>query len=97
MLVSLDNLCYASIVSLSTTIGTTRGLVPTVGVLSCKEQRIGSTPISSSKTFTAGYNQTADGEPHKLADVRSTRTPAPINPVGRFGFAEATRPDQFSR
>lgn len=38
----------------------------------------GSIPVSGSKNI-AGYNQTADGESHKLTDVGSIPTPATKN------------------
>jgi hypothetical protein len=95
-----------------TIIGTTRGLVSPVlaGHRACNAVYAGSIPVTSSKSFTAGYNQTADGEAHNLADVGSIPAPAtnqrqhmfidavaaPAGSItGRINF-EATRPDQTS-
>ena len=90
-------MCDTNFVLGLTTIGTTRGLVSPVlaGHFPCKEACAGSIPVTSSIRSEPGYNQTADGEAHNLADVRSTRTPG-TNPTVRFGQAK-TRPDQFSR
>lgn len=71
--------------------------------------RAGSIPVTGSKHFAAGYNQLADGEPHKLADTGANPVPVTTSPtfldargipvdanIGRVTF-EQTRPDQSSR
>ena len=93
---------------LKSQIGTTRGLVPTVGRVSCKGAGVGSTPTSSSKDLTAGWRSPECRQAHNLEIAGSK--PAPTtnfrqrsftdipagNPMGMVAF-EATRPDQHSR
>jgi Autographiviridae endonuclease VII len=66
-------------VELLTTVSNTRGPVPTVGRGLCISAYACATHVTGSKEFASGYNQTADGEAHNLADAGAT--PAPVTKI----------------